>query len=335
MCKADMTGNAMTRCRQTEFFFWCYSMLYAGIVLAIWFEVVEVPLRWPLTLSLLLLPFVFAVLHASRSMGWRHGMLLLFLSVAVSLFLESVGVLTGVVFGSYRYTTLLGPCFLGLVPYMIPMAWFTLVYPSYVIAEWLIPAQWIPWQRRLAVAALGATVVTGVDMAVDPVMVAAGGWVWQVRGVFFGVPAHNYFGWWLTAFAMIGSFLGSSEASLKKTFGCSASFARLAMFSYATIGFGAVGIAWHMRLEGPALIGLSVTSGWVAAGLWATSTKLGPLITPNGANNGGHRYLSECVTGTILSNSDMSGCNSSGRGSPAYSLSREKGEGYELSGFDD
>jgi uncharacterized membrane protein len=326
MRRAYMTGNAMVEYRQTEYFFWCYSMLYAGIVIAVWLDVLEVPLRWPLTLSLLLLPFMFALLHASRSMGWRDGMLLLFLSVAVSLFLESVGVLTGVVFGSYRYTTVLGPSFLGLVPYMIPMAWFTLVYPSYVIAEWLVPAQWIPWQRRLAVAALGATVVTGVDMAVDPVMVAAGGWIWQVRGVFFGVPAHNYFGWWLTAFAMIGSFLCSSESSLKKSFGCSASFARLAMFSYATIGFGAVGIAWHMRLEGPALIGLSVTSGWVTAGLWATSTKSSPIKTPNGVNKGGRRYLSECIPGMTMSNSEMSGWNSSGRGNPAYSLSREKGE---------
>ena len=271
MRSVDETGHTMPGCRQMEYFFWGYSILFAGTVLAVWFNVLEIPLRWPLTLSLFLLPFLFAVLHASRSMGWRHGTLLLFLTVTMSLFLESVGVVTGVVFGSYCYTTIMGPSFFGLVPYMIPMAWFALVYPSYVIAEWLVPAQWVEWRRLLAVAALGATVVTGVDMAMDPVMVAAGGWIWQIRGAFFGVPVQNYLGWWLTAFVILGSFLRCCGASLRRPFGYSASFGRLAMFSYATIGFGAVGIALHMRLQGPALIGLSVTCGWIAAGLWATS----------------------------------------------------------------
>jgi uncharacterized membrane protein len=40
----------------------------------------------------------------------------------------------------YHYTALLGPKFLGLVPYLIPAAWFMMNYPSFVIAERLIPS---------------------------------------------------------------------------------------------------------------------------------------------------------------------------------------------------
>ena len=47
---------------------------------------------------------------------------------------EEAGVLTGLVYGPYHYTATLGP-WLGSVPILIPLAWFMLVYPSYVVAN--------------------------------------------------------------------------------------------------------------------------------------------------------------------------------------------------------
>ena len=49
----------------------------------------------------------------------------------------------------YHYTDKLGFKFLGLVPLLIPVAWFMLSYPSFVIADRLIPADWKRWQRIL------------------------------------------------------------------------------------------------------------------------------------------------------------------------------------------
>ena len=63
---------------------------------------------------------------------------------------------TGWVYGPYHYTDQLGPKFLGLVPYLIPVAWFMMSYPSFVIADRLVPsllgsAGSESWQlRRLA-----------------------------------------------------------------------------------------------------------------------------------------------------------------------------------------
>ena len=42
--------------------------------------------------------------------------------------------------------------------------------------------------------------MTAWDLSLDPLMVASGHWVWDVKGVYFGVPLQNFWGWWLTAF---------------------------------------------------------------------------------------------------------------------------------------
>ena len=80
----------------------------------------------------------------------------------------------------YNYTDLLGPKFLGLVPYLIPVAWFMMSYPSFVIADRLVPSDWKRWQRLLSVAAVSGLVMTAWDRIMDPVMVASGNWVWDI-----------------------------------------------------------------------------------------------------------------------------------------------------------
>ena len=96
-----------------------------------------------------LVGFTFALLHAGQREGWMRALRLLALVFAVSLLFESVGVATGLIYGPYHYTNKLGPLFLGLVPYLIPVAWFMMSYPSFVIADRLIPADWKRWQRIL------------------------------------------------------------------------------------------------------------------------------------------------------------------------------------------
>ncbi len=79
---------------------------------------------WILTPLSTLTGFTFALLHAGQREGWSRALRLLGLVFAVSLLFESVGVATGLVYGPYHYTGKLGPLFLGLVPYLIPVAWF-------------------------------------------------------------------------------------------------------------------------------------------------------------------------------------------------------------------
>jgi uncharacterized membrane protein len=78
--------------------------------------------------------------------------------------------------------------FLGLVPCIIPIVWFMMSYPSFVIADRLVPSGWKRWQRLLSVAAVGGLVMTAWDLVMDPFMVAGGNWVWDRNEAYFVIP---------------------------------------------------------------------------------------------------------------------------------------------------
>ncbi len=196
--------------------------------------------------------FTFALVHAGQREGWERALRLLALVIGVSLLFESVGVATGWVYGPYHYTNQLGPLFLGLVPYLIPLAWFMMSYPSFVIADWLVPSGWKRWQRLLAVAAVGGLVMTAWDLIMDPVMVSGGHWVWDVNGAYFGIPLQNFWGWWLTIFTTFALYLLISGHSAKPA---QAAFDRLALASYSVTGLGIVIAALLSNAGAWALIG--------------------------------------------------------------------------------
>lgn len=142
----------------------------------------------------------FAVAHGCASLGKRRTLAFFALSAIVSWILEEVGVSTGWVYGHYHYSNMLGPK-LGLVPVIIPLAWFMMIYPSWVVASALLgssiqrPSEWV-----LARAIVASMVMTSWDTVMDPGMSRAGNWVWEAGGAYFGVPVHNYAGWLATTF---------------------------------------------------------------------------------------------------------------------------------------
>ncbi len=220
-----------------------------------------------------LLAFTFALLHGSLRLGWRKALLLLALTFGVSLLFESVGVATGWIYGPYHYTDRLGPLFLGLVPYLIPVAWFMMTYPSYVIATRLAPAFKSIWAWRLWVAAVGALVMTAWDLAMDPMMSAGGHWIWEVEGAYFGIPLQNYWGWWLTVFVTFMLFLTLGKVTNKfvTTIGEHRSddfsrYDRLAILSYALTGLSSIAIDLRYGLGGAGMAGLFAMLPWVILG---------------------------------------------------------------------
>jgi uncharacterized membrane protein len=205
----------------------------------------------------------FALLHAVRREGWKRALLLLGLVFFVSLLFESVGVATGWVYGPYHYTDKLGPLFLGLVPYLIPVAWFMMSYPSFVIAQRLVPAAWKRWSRLLAVAAVGGLVMTAWDVIMDPIMVYNGHWIWDVNGAYHGIPLQNFWGWWLTVFTTYALYLIITRKNPKTTVVVSD---RLVVISYLITALGLI-IPSLLRGAGElALIGFFAMFPWIVAG---------------------------------------------------------------------
>lgn len=186
---------------------------------------VNVPLKripWSVLVPIMA---TFCFMHSVIMLGLRRALTLLGLAVSIAFCAEYYGESTGILFGPYCYTDVLGPKILGRVPVLIPFAWYMMFYPSYVITNILAEAHpiatkggtaWIVW-----LSLLSALVMTAWDVTMDPVMsfhpgggsaewcnakglnqatVGHPAWVWIEGGVHFGVPLRNFSGWMLTSF---------------------------------------------------------------------------------------------------------------------------------------
>ena len=157
--------------------------------------------------GLIVILLLFSLWHASVALGPRLTLAFFAITTVTSWVFEEIGVVTGLVYGPYHYTSTLGP-WLGSVPILIPLAWFTLVYPSYVIAN-LVGHGWpvgTPGGRGhlLRLALIGALVMTLWDLVVDPILSGptVGAWVWERGGSYYGVPLQNSLGWIVTTFTI-------------------------------------------------------------------------------------------------------------------------------------
>jgi putative membrane protein len=135
-----------------------------------------------------------------KSLGWRW--VLPFVAVySLSFAAEHIGTGYGVPFGGYEYTGLLGPKLGGRVPFLIPISWFLMAIPSWVIARHAFDG------RRMAVGriTLGALWLTIWDLALDPAMsFLTPYWMWEETGSYYGMPAVNLLGWLVTGLALMG-----------------------------------------------------------------------------------------------------------------------------------
>ncbi|HEY53107.1 MAG TPA: carotenoid biosynthesis protein [Caldilineae bacterium] len=156
--------------------------------------------RWQMQALLL-----FGLCHAAYTLGWRQALVFFALSTGISWAFEQVGVATGLVYGEYHYSEMLGPK-LGHVPLLVPIGWFMMMYPSYVIANLIVNGRFYATNRNIWriiwLSFLGALVMTAWDVVMDPIFSGLGMWVWENGGAYFGVPIHNFAGWLATTFAV-------------------------------------------------------------------------------------------------------------------------------------
>lgn len=150
---------------------------------------------------------VFAIIHLATWTRWSVAFAALGIVFAVSYTSEFIGTHTGLTFGNYYYSdTLLGPL-VGEVPPLIMLAYFSIGYTSYMMARVLVTGgaeaytTKIRGGRLVVTALLTGLLATMNDLALDPIQsTLMGQWVWEDGGAFFGVPAHNFYGWVGTVF---------------------------------------------------------------------------------------------------------------------------------------
>jgi len=124
----------------------------------------------------------------------------LILAGIISLGMELLGTKTGFPFSGYEYTPLLGYRVAGLVPALIPISWFMVAFPSYVLARRMTSSTYMHW-------ILGALILTAWDLTLDPAMSdLTKYWVWENAGPYYGMPLVNLAGWFGTGILIMLAF---------------------------------------------------------------------------------------------------------------------------------
>jgi putative membrane protein len=147
-----------------------------------------------------------SVVHAVLSRGIRTGAGVLGVVGGTAVAFEAVGLSTGFPYGSYSYGDALGPTLLG-VPFLVPLAWLMMAWPSWLLAEWLTRPVRAAGSRPLRVA-VAAALFAAWDVVLDPQMVQAGYWTWAaphpgLPGI-ATVPLTNLAGWLLAGVVLMG-----------------------------------------------------------------------------------------------------------------------------------
>ena len=124
-----------------------------------------------------------------------------FAVVLVSFLSEHIGTGYGFPFGGYEYTHLLGYKVGGRVPFLIPISWFLMALPSWVLANVIFSGR----EKRILRLILAAYLLTAWDLALDPAMsFLTPYWVWETPGPFYGMPWVNLAGWMGTGLVLMG-----------------------------------------------------------------------------------------------------------------------------------
>ena len=245
-----------------------YALLTVYSLLTIFFRWNYPPFLTPInTLG----GFLFALFNGASKLGWKRILLLLVSCFVISLTMESVGVATGMIYGPYHYTDLLGTKFLGLVPFLIPAAWFMMMYPSLVISARLLKSHNPRGWMILPVAAVGGIIMTAWDLVLDPIMVQGGHWIWDgplSSRLYFGIPLQNFAGWWLTTFLTYCVYLFLVNKLVKTNIQDLSE--RTPVIMYIITGSSSILSAFIMGLGGPALVGIFAMLPWMILGMRKT-----------------------------------------------------------------
>lgn len=154
------------------------------------------------TTYLNLLLMFFLLLYTQKK-PFKHLIIFLVICFSVGVMVEIVGTKTAVLFGEYKYGTVLGPAIEG-VPFIIGINWFIVIYCCGISIHTMLtkvidklttelggPR---PALKAMSVIVDGATLAVLFDWLMEPVAIKLGYWQWFGNGE---VPFFNYVSWFI------------------------------------------------------------------------------------------------------------------------------------------
>lgn len=194
---------------------------------------------------LLAIPSYVAVV---RSEGALRGLVLILVLSALSMSVEAIGVLTGVPYGRFQYSGAIGTAVIGPVPWTVGFAYVPLLLGGCALARHYAAGRSFQVQ-----VVLSTVLLVGADLVLDPGAAVLGYWIWAEQGLYYGIPASNFAGWFLTGavysaitiwFARGGLPMGvASSFVLILAFWTGVSLGS-GMIIPAAIGIGLLCVAW-------------------------------------------------------------------------------------------
>ncbi|MEY4900312.1 MAG: hypothetical protein RI895_734 [Actinomycetota bacterium] len=150
-------------------------------------------------------------LHAYIALGSARFVKFASIALITTIIVEIIGVKTGIPFGTYEYDPArLGPTVFQ-VPLLIPLAWFMMLYPSWLVVNHLVKA-------KIPAVLLSSLLMASWDLYLDPQMVNEGYWTWFISGASSQeIPISNFVGWFITAaiiFTLVSKFVGEPTSDV-------------------------------------------------------------------------------------------------------------------------
>lgn len=114
---------------------------------------------------------------------------IILLITALTFILQAIAVLTGIPFGEFFYTNVLGPRIMD-VSIVIAINWSMIILCAYVFTQQLVEK--IKIDQRFIIL-ITPIIVTLIDYIMEPVAMYLRFWIWKD----IAVPASNYISWFL------------------------------------------------------------------------------------------------------------------------------------------
>jgi len=184
---SSFLNKHLTPLRINRFWFIYYTVGIAGFTIPFTRSLFRDLIGFSILLS--------AVLMLFFHRPWNRRFVIASLVVVLGgFFIEVAGVSTGLVFGQYHYGNSMGPR-LFETPLLIGLNWWMLIY---MISQ-------LTRQTNLntfSQLTIGAAVMAGYDVFLEPVAIATGMWDWNSQDV----PIQNYLAWFVISFFFLGLF---------------------------------------------------------------------------------------------------------------------------------
>jgi putative membrane protein len=187
-------------------------MIILLVVIGVYFVlsiILNIPLSETLFILVCILLFLGIVLiHGWKTLGPRDLLVFFLIAYSIPLLYEYANGLGfgGLVGCTCIYSDLLGPKFLGKVPYVIPLVWALSLYCTFTMtniifnrvrtthkSEEMVSLQW--FLKIIGMGFVAGLMMASWDLIIDPVMVAMGAWSWPHGGPYYGIPLWNYEAW--------------------------------------------------------------------------------------------------------------------------------------------